>query len=97
MGGPKHRRFMHRRGEAFIRTVAAHSVAVYHRTVGLEEAARIVLEEVEPLGGRGGLIAVNVDGEVVMPFQTMLMYRGLYVDGDCKVGIGPTPCSIINA
>jgi len=26
---------------------------------------------------------------VVMPFQTMLMYRGLYVDGDCKVGIGP--------
>ena len=76
-------------GEAFIRTVAAHSVAVYHRTVGLEEAARMVLEEVEPLGGRGGLIAVNVDGEVVMPFQTMLMYRGLYVDGDCKVGIGP--------
>ena len=76
-------------GEAFIRTVAAHSVAVYHRTVGLEEAARMVLEEVEPLGGRGGLIAVNVDGEVVMPFQTMLMYRGLYADGVCKVGIGP--------
>ena len=76
-------------GEAFIRTVAAHSVAVHHRNVGLEEAARRVLEEVEPLGGRGGLIAVNVDGEVVMPFQTMLMYRGVYADGDCKVGIGP--------
>ncbi|MBH34596.1 MAG: hypothetical protein CMB74_04000 [Euryarchaeota archaeon] len=76
-------------GEAFIRTVAAHSVAVHHRNVGLEEAARMVLEEVEPLGGRGGLIAVNVDGEVVMPFQTMLMYRGLYADGVCKVGIGP--------
>ena len=76
-------------GEAFIRTVAAHSVAVHHRNVGLKEAARRVLEEVEPLGGRGGLIAVNVDGEVVMPFQTMLMYRGVYADGDCKVGIGP--------
>lgn len=76
-------------GEAFIRTVAAHSVAVHHRNVGLEEAARMVLEEVEPLGGRGGLIAVNVGGDVVMPFQTMLMYRGLYADGVCKVGIGP--------
>ena len=55
-------------GEAFIGTVAAHSVAVHHRNVGLEEAAHMVLKEVEPLGGRG-LIAVNVDGEVVMPFD----------------------------
>ena len=76
-------------GEAFIRTVAAHSVAVHHRTEGLEKAALKVLEEVEPLGGRGGLIAVNTDGEVVMPFQTMLMYRGVYADGTCQVGIGP--------
>jgi len=76
-------------GEAFIRTVAAHSVAVHHRTEGLEEAALSVLEEVEPLGGRGGLIAVNTDGEVVMPFQTMLMYRGVYTNGTCQVGIGP--------
>ena len=76
-------------GEAFIRTAAAHSVAVHHRVVGLEEAADKVLNEVEPLGGRGGLIAVNTEGKVVMPFQTMLMYRGVYIDGTCRVGIGP--------
>ena len=76
-------------GEAFIRTVAAHSMAVEHRTIGLEQAAKRVLDDVAPLGGRGGLIAVNANGEVVMPFQTMLMYRGLYRDGSVQVGIGP--------
>jgi beta-aspartyl-peptidase (threonine type) len=76
-------------GEAFIRTVAAHSVAVHHQGNGLEAAALKVLKEVEPFGGRGGLIAVNTNGDVVMPFQTMLMYRGLYADGACQVGIGP--------
>ena len=76
-------------GEAFIRTVAAHSMAIEHRSIGLEQAAKRVLDDVAPLGGRGGLIAVNTNGEVVMPFQTMLMYRGVYADGACSVGIGP--------
>ncbi len=77
-------------GEAFIRTVAAHSLAVNHRSMPLEEAAQRVLDEVQPLGGRGGLIAVSRDGDVVLPFQTMLMYRGLYhEDGGVSVGIGP--------
>ena len=77
-------------GEAFIRTVAAHSVAFNHRSMPLEEAAQRVLDDVQPLGGRGGLIAVSRDGDVVLPFQTMLMYRGLYLeDGGVSVGIGP--------
>ena len=77
-------------GEAFIRTVAAHSVAVNHRSMPLEEAAQRVLDDVQPLGGRGGLIAVSREGDVVLPFQTMLMYRGLYLeDGGVSVGIGP--------
>lgn len=76
-------------GEAFIRTVAAHSVAVHHRHTSLEEAAERVLNDVAPFGGRGGLIAVNTQGDVVVPFQTMLMYRGLYRDGSVQVGIGP--------
>jgi beta-aspartyl-peptidase (threonine type) len=76
-------------GEAFIRTVAAHNLAVRHRTATLEAAAAEVLAEVEPFGGRGGLIAVNQRGEVVVPFQTMLMYRGVYRDGRVEVGIGP--------
>ena len=76
-------------GEAFIRTVAAHSVAVHHQHTNLEEAADRVLTDVAPFGGRGGLIAVNTKGQVVLPFQTMLMYRGLYQDGTIRVGIGP--------
>lgn len=76
-------------GEAFIRTVAAHSMAIHHRTMSLSQAAETVLNEVEPFGGRGGLIALNSQGEVVMPFQTMLMYRGVFQDGAVKVGIGP--------
>ena len=43
-----------------------------------------------PFGGRGGLIAVNAQGEVIMPFQTMLMYRGVYREGNVQVGIGPS-------
>lgn len=77
-------------GEAFIRTVAAHSMAVHHRTMSLETAGDRVLDEVAPFGGRGGLIAVNTNGEVVMPFQTMLMYRGVYQHGAVEVGIGPS-------
>ena len=76
-------------GEAFIRTVAAHSVAVHHQHTSLAEAAERVLNDVAPFGGRGGLIAVNTRGDVVVPFQTMLMYRGLYRDGSVQVGIGP--------
>ena len=76
-------------GEAFIRTVAAHAVAVHHRHTTLDDAATQVLDEVAPLGGRGGLIAVSASGDVVLPFQTMLMYRGLYENGTVSVGIGP--------
>ncbi|MGB1679031.1 MAG: isoaspartyl peptidase/L-asparaginase family protein [Poseidonia sp.] len=76
-------------GEAFIRTVAAHNLAVRHERMGLEDAAQHALDAVAPLGGRGGVIAVNRDGEVVLPFQTMLMYRGSFVDGHIEVGIGP--------
>jgi len=76
-------------GEAFIRTAAAHSMAIHHRTMSLPQAAERVLNEVEPFGGRGGLIALNSQGDVVMPFQTMLMYRGVFQDGEVKVGIGP--------
>jgi isoaspartyl peptidase/L-asparaginase-like protein (Ntn-hydrolase superfamily) len=76
-------------GEAFIRTAAAHSMAIHHRTMSLTQAAERVLNEVEPFGGRGGLIALNSQGDAVMPFQTMLMYRGVFQDGEVKVGIGP--------
>lgn len=76
-------------GEAFIRTAAAHQTAVLHRDMKIEQAALAVLDEVEPFGGRGGLIAVDREGNVTLPFQTMLMYRGMYCDGSVSLGIGP--------
>ena len=43
-----------------------------------------MLDEVAPLGGRGGLIAITSDGDFVMPFQTRLMYRGYWKNGETK-------------
>ena len=77
-------------GEAYIRTCAAHSLATrYHMSGKLSESTDTILDEVAPLGGRGGLIAVTSSGEFSMPFQTRLMYRGYWKDGDTRVGIGP--------
>ena len=77
-------------GEAYIRTCAAHSVASkMENGLSLVEACEIVLDSVAPLGGRGGIIAVDLSGNVVMPFQTTLMYRGSWVDGEVTIGIGP--------
>jgi beta-aspartyl-peptidase (threonine type) len=78
-------------GEAFIRTCAAHRLATKFETgLSLDVACRDVLDAVEPIGGRGGVIAVTKDGDVATPFQTMLMYRGVWKDGEITIGIGPT-------
>ncbi|WP_416048799.1 isoaspartyl peptidase/L-asparaginase family protein [Cupriavidus basilensis] len=66
-------------GEMFIRTVAAYDVAAQMRyaSVPLEEAARrVVMEKLPAIEGRGGLIAVDRDGNVTLPFNTEGMYRG---------------------
>ena len=76
-------------GEAFIRSVASYRIAELHHSMNLEHATAKVLGEVAGFGGRGGLIALSTSGELVMPFQTMLMYRGYYRDGDIRLGIGP--------
>ena len=77
-------------GEAFIRTCAAHEVAVQLRndSGNLAKACDAVLEMVKPMGGRGGIIAISRSGEVALPFQTMLMYRGLWRAGRVTTGIG---------
>jgi len=79
-------------GEAFIRTCAARevSVKVNHEHLNIQQAADIVLGLVEPFGGRGGIIAVDTDGNVALPFQTRLMYRGHWSERGIQVGIGPT-------
>jgi L-asparaginase / beta-aspartyl-peptidase len=66
-------------GEVFIRTVAAHDIAARMEYAGasLAEACRqVVMEKLPPLGGRGGVVAVDSAGNVALPFNTEGMYRG---------------------
>ena len=77
-------------GEAFIRSCAAHEVSTRMRLgESLDVACENTLEDVETLGGRGGMIAVDNQGNISLPFRCMLMYRGHYDNGDVSVAIGP--------
>lgn len=67
-------------GEYFIRVVAAHTVSALMEFKGwsVEQAAQHVIHErLKAAGGRGGLIALDRDGNVAMPFSTPGMYRGV--------------------
>ena len=68
-------------GEYFIRAAAAHEVSalMQYRGMKLQEAAQTALDTVKQLGGTGGLIAIDKDGDIALPFNTSGMYRG-YVD-----------------
>ena len=66
-------------GEMFIRTAAAYDICarMAYAGVSLDEAAREVVMNVLPaIGGRGGLIAVDAQGNLSLPFNTEGMYRG---------------------
>ncbi|MDD0840653.1 isoaspartyl peptidase/L-asparaginase [Curvibacter sp. HBC61] len=66
-------------GEAFMRGLAAYDVSALMAYAGLplhEATRRVVMDKLPPLGGRGGLIAVDAQGQVALPFNTEGMYRG---------------------
>jgi beta-aspartyl-peptidase (threonine type) len=66
-------------GEMFIRIAAAHDLAAQmeygHRSLA-EAAEHIVRHKLPQIQGRGGLVAVDHHGNVVLPFNTEGMYRG---------------------
>jgi L-asparaginase / beta-aspartyl-peptidase len=72
-------------GEYFIRAAAAHEVSALmeYRGMPLQEAAQSALDTVKKLGGTGGLIAIDKNGDIALPFNTNGMYRG-YVDPNGK-------------
>jgi L-asparaginase / beta-aspartyl-peptidase len=65
-------------GECFIRCVLAHDVAARMRYLGepLSRAAKNALDQVSRLGGTGGLVALDPNAHIVMPFTSEGMYRG---------------------
>ena len=70
-------------GEFFIRHAAAFAVAARLRYAGqsLDPAARAVIDELMAAGGSGGVVAVDRDGALALPFSTAGMYRGYVRDG----------------
>ncbi|MEV8471394.1 MULTISPECIES: isoaspartyl peptidase/L-asparaginase family protein [unclassified Ralstonia] len=66
-------------GEMFIRAVAAYDVAAQMEYAGksLADATDdVVMRKLMAINGRGGLIAVDAQGNVALPFNTEGMYRG---------------------
>jgi beta-aspartyl-peptidase (threonine type) len=78
-------------GEIFIRYAAGHEIDARMRWAGqgLEQAAEDVVQALlAPAGGSGGLIAVDAQGRVALPFNCEGMYRGVVgADGVLRTAI----------
>ena len=78
-------------GEFFIRGVVAYDISALmeYKGLSLKEAARQVIQEKNPaLGGDGGIVAIDKDGNIVMEFNTAGMYRASINNrGDLEIGI----------
>ncbi len=77
-------------GEYFIRNVVAHDICARVEFGGqtLEEAAHyVVMEKLVQQRGEGGVIAIDRQGNIAMPFNSEGMYRG-YIDRDGNMVVG---------
>jgi beta-aspartyl-peptidase (threonine type) len=66
-------------GEKFIRVAAAHDLAAqmeYANRSLADAAEHVVRNKLPQIQGRGGLVAIDHNGNVVLPFNTEGMYRG---------------------
>jgi L-asparaginase / beta-aspartyl-peptidase len=75
-------------GEYFIRLVMAKTISdmMEFGTIKLKAAAdEMIMKRLPALGGDGGLIAVDKDGNIAMPFCTEGMYRGYLKAGGKNV------------
>jgi beta-aspartyl-peptidase (threonine type) len=78
-------------GEFFIRGVVAYDVSclMEHKGLSLEDASNEVINKrILEIKGDGGLIAIDTEGNIAMPFNTEGMYRG------CKSSNGKEEISI---
>ena len=78
-------------GEFFIRGVVAYDVSclMEHKGMSLEDAANEVIQKrVLEINGDGGLISLDVQGNIAMPFNTEGMYRAFKTSkGDKGISI----------
>ncbi len=64
-------------GEYFIRTLAAHEASnlMLYSGRSLDQALEEVIDQIQELGGDGGMIGLDKDGNVAWDFNTAGMYR----------------------
>lgn len=66
-------------GEFFIRNVVAYDIAALmkYTNLSLEEAShKVIMQKLQEKGGDGGVIAIDKNGNIAMPFNTEGMFRG---------------------
>lgn len=71
-------------GEYFIRATAARDICVLIEHKGLDAAQAgddILNNRIKPLGGYGGVIVIDRDGNIALPYNTDRMARGLVREG----------------
>ncbi len=72
-------------GEYFIRLGVARDVSslIEYKNYSLSEAAdEVIIRKLPALGGEGGIIAIDKNGNVAMPFNTGGMFRGFHINGE---------------
>lgn len=64
-------------GEFYIRNVVAYDVSAMmeYKNLSVTDAAKVAIQKVGDMGGNGGLIALDKNGNIAMPFNTAGMYR----------------------
>ena len=78
-------------GEFFIRNVVAYDISALMKYKGLslaKAADEVIIIKLKNMGGTGGIIAVDKNGNIAMPFNTTGMFRGyIKSDGAMKVAM----------
>lgn len=75
-------------GEYFIRLGVAKDISALmeYKNYSLDKAAsEVIYTKLAKLGGTGGVIAIDKDGNVSMPFNTEGMYRGYLINGSAPI------------
>ena len=77
-------------GEYFIRNVVAYDISsqIEYKKISIDLAAKNTLKKVKELGGNGGVIGIDKNGNILMDFNTEGMYRGYKKsDGESEISI----------
>lgn len=75
-------------GEYFIRLGIARDISdlMAYKNLSLSDAANeVIMNKLTQIGGTGGVIGIDKNGNIAMPFNTEGMFRGNYLSGEKPV------------